>query len=434
MKNKVKKFKEVLIISGSKKLSGTIKISGAKNAALPNMAASILTDEYVYLNNVPELLDTLTMEKLLNEIGIKSYKKDGSLLLKFENKPNLKADYDYVSKMRASILVLGPLLTRFGHAEVALPGGCAIGTRPINLHLEALKKMGADIHLKEGNIVANAKDGLQGATIKFDRITVTGTENIMMAATLAKGKTIIKNAAKEPEVVNLANLLIRMGAKIKGAGTDTIEIEGVNKLNSATIDIIPDRIEAGTFAILSALTGENITIENYPFEYLEYFDRVLENIGVSIIRIDKNTAVVKRGEKLKPTHIETKEYPYFPTDLQAQLMVLLCFAEGISSIKENIFENRFMHVPELCRMGAQIKIDVESRTAYIKGIKQLEGTIVKATDLRASAAMVIAGLTAKGITTIENIYHLYRGYEKIDEKLKSIGAEIKKDIIEEKGA
>ena len=434
MKNKVKKFKEVLIISGSKKLSGTIKISGAKNAALPNMAASILTDEYVYLNNVPELLDTLTMEKLLNEIGIKSYKKDGSLLLKFENKPNLKADYDYVSKMRASILVLGPLLTRFGHAEVALPGGCAIGTRPINLHLEALKKMGADIHLKEGNIVANAKDGLRGATIKFDRITVTGTENIMMAATLAKGKTIIKNAAKEPEVVNLANLLIRMGAKIKGAGTDTIEIEGVNKLNSATIDIIPDRIEAGTFAILSALTGENITIENYPFEYLEYFDRVLENIGVSIIRIDKNTAVVKRGEKLKPTHIETKEYPYFPTDLQAQLMVLLCFAEGISSIKENIFENRFMHVPELCRMGAQIKIDVESRTAYIKGIKQLEGTIVKATDLRASAAMVIAGLTAKGITTIENIYHLYRGYEKIDEKLKSIGAEIKKDIIEEKGA
>jgi len=428
--NKTKSTKEVLIIEGQKRLEGVLKVSGAKNSALPNMTASILTDDYLYLENVPDLLDIKTMSSLLEDIGVKVEKNNGNYLLKFEKEPNLKASYDYVSKMRASVLVLGPLLTRFGYAEIALPGGCAIGARPIDLHLKALEKMGAEITLKEGNIIAKAPYGLKGTEINFEKITVTGTENIMMAAVLAKGKTVIRNAAKEPEVVDLANLLIKMGADIEGAGTNTIVINGVNSLKSTKHKIIPDRIEAGTFAILSALTEGNIIIENYPFQYLEYVNEVLENIGISILKIGKNKAAIKRKKELNPVNIETKEYPFFPTDLQAQFMVLLCFASGTSKITENIFENRFMHVPELRRMGADIQLDDINRIATVKGIKHLEGTIVKATDLRASAAMVIAGLKAKGTTIIENTYHLFRGYENIDEKLKNIGAHIFKDRLE----
>ncbi len=419
---------EVLVIKGNRNLKGKLYVSGAKNAALPNMAASILTDEYLILENVPDLLDTNTMLKLLNDIGIKSIYQDNRLLLKFENQPNLSASYDYVSKMRASILVLGPMLTRFGYARVALPGGCAIGSRPVDLHLKALQKMGAQITLKEGDIIAKAPNGLKGTKITFEKITVTGTENIMMAAVLAKGKTIIKNAAKEPEVSDLANLLIKMGAKIEGAGSDTIVIEGVKSLGKARHAVIPDRIEAGTFAVLSALCGEGITIENYPFEYLECFNETLNNIGVDIVKIGKNTAFIKKAKNLKPASIETKEYPYFPTDLQAQIMVLLSFASGTSKIKENIFENRFMHADELNRLGANIKVDSKNNIAVIKGVQKLEGAKVKATDLRASAAMVIAGLAAEGTTEIEDIYHLYRGYEYIDEKLKNIGAELEKRI------
>ena len=428
MNIKTENKEEILVVEGNRNLKGTLHVSGAKNAALPNIAASILTDEYLILENVPDLLDTNIMLKLLNDIGIKSVYQDNSLLLKFENQPNLSASYDYVSKMRASILVLGPMVTRFGYAKVALPGGCAIGSRPVDLHLKALQKMGAEITLKEGDIIAKAPNGLKGTQITFEKITVTGTENIMMAAVLAKGKTIIKNAAKEPEVLDLANLLIKMGAKIEGAGSDTIVIEGVKSLGKAQHTVIPDRIEAGTFAVLSALCGKGITIENYPFEYLEYFNEILNKIGVDIVKIGKRTAFIKKAKNLKPINIETKEYPYFPTDLQAQIMVLLSFASGTSKIKENIFENRFMHADELNRLGANIKVNTKSNTAIIKGIEKLEGAKVKATDLRASAAMVIAGLAAEGTTEIEDIYHLYRGYEYIDEKLKNIGAHVERKV------
>ncbi len=415
---------EVLKIKGGKPLRGVVKISGAKNAALPNMAASLLTDGYLYLNNVPNLKDVETMTQLLNNIGVKSEYKNESLLLKFDREVNLNADYEIVRKMRASILVLGPLLARFGFAKVSMPGGCSIGDRPIDLHLKALEKMGATFELSSGDIIGKVKGRLKGTVIEFPKITVTGTENVMMAACLADGTTVIKNAAKEPEVVDLANLLNKMGAKIKGAGTSEIVIEGVSSLHGAKRNIIPDRIEAGTFAILGGLLGESVVIEDYPFEYLEYVNSVLRETGVEVVKVGENKAFVKKADKLNPVHIETKEYPLFPTDLQAQIMVLLCFADGISTIKENIFENRFMHVPELRRMGANIEIDKDNRIAKIFGVKKLIGANVKATDLRASAAMVIAGLVAEGETVVEDIYHLRRGYENIEGKLRSLGAEI----------
>ncbi len=415
---------EVLKIKGGNLLRGVVKISGAKNAALPNMAASLLTDGYLYLNNVPNLKDVETMAQLLSNIGVKSEYKNESLLLKFDREVNLNANYEIVRKMRASILVLGPLLARFGFAKVSMPGGCSIGDRPIDLHLKALEKMGATFELSSGDIIGKVKGRLKGTVIEFPKITVTGTENVMMAACLADGTTVIKNAAKEPEVVDLANLLNKMGAKIKGAGTSEIVIEGVSSLHGAKHNIIPDRIEAGTFAILGGLLGESIVIEDYPFEYLEYVNSVLRETGVDIVKVGENKAFVKKANKLNPAHIETKEYPLFPTDLQAQIMVLLCFADGISTIKENIFENRFMHVPELRRMGANIEIDKDNRIAKIFGVKKLMGANVKATDLRASAAMVIAGLVAEGQTIVEDIHHLRRGYENIEEKLKALGAEV----------
>ena len=418
---------EYLEIEGKKELKGTIEISGAKNAALPNMAATILTDETVILDNIPNLLDVQIMKKLLEHIGFSiQILGNGKYIFKQKNIHSLDAPYELVNKMRASILVLGPLVSRFGYAKVSLPGGCAIGTRPIDLHLKALEKMGADISLEHGYIIARAPKGLKGTEINFEKITVTGTENIMMAAVLAEGRTVINNAAMEPEVVDLAKMLKKMGAKIEGEGTSRIVIYGVKKLNGVNHRIIPDRIEAGTFAVLSALFNGNIRLKNYPFEYLEFVHKKLEEIGIYVIPIGKNEAIVKREKILRPVHIETKEYPYFPTDLQAQFMTLLSVVEGISTITENIFENRFMHVQELERLGANIKVN--GKTAFIKGVKELKGAEVQATDLRASAAMVLAGLIAEGTTRIYNIYHLDRGYENIDEKLKNIGAVLKRDF------
>jgi len=333
--------------------------------------------------------------------------------------------------MRASILVLGPMLARFGYAKVALPGGCSIGTRPVDLHLKALKKMGADITVEHGYIYAKAPYGLKGAYIRFDKKTVTGTENVMMAAALADGETVIDNAAMEPEVVDLANMLKKMGANIKGEGTERIIIKGVKKLYGVNHKIIPDRIEAGTFAVLSALSGGRILLENYPFHYLGYVHKVLGKMGINVVPISDNQFAVRRSEKLKPVFIQTKEYPYFPTDLQAQFMTMLSVVEGNSRVTENIFENRFMHVPELKRLGADITVN--GRDAFIKGVKKLTGAQVKATDLRASAAMVIAGLIAEGKTRIYDIYHLDRGYENIDAKLKLLGASVKRGFEEFSG-
>ncbi len=420
-----------LIIKGNKNLNGYLEVSGAKNSALPNIAATILTDEEVILENIPNLLDIEFMNNLLKEIG--SEIKDlgnKTFSYKLTNPNSLTANYDFVSKMRASILVLGPMLSRFGYAEVSLPGGCCIGTRPIDLHIKALEKMGAKIELEHGFIKATAEKGLKGTHIKFDKVTVTGTENILMAAVLADGETVIENAALEPEIVDLALLLKKMGANIEGEGTPVIRIKGVKKLHGTNHKIIPDRIEAATFAILSAVSDGNIVIKNYPKSYLEYVDFVFKKIGINVVDIGNNEVIVKRTEKLKPVNIETKEYPYFPTDLQAQFMTLLSIVDGTSTITENIFENRFMHISELNRLGANIKIN--GKTAVINGVKKLTGAEVKATDLRASAAMVLAGIMAEGETTIHDIYHLDRGYEHIDFKLKNIGAELKRIQVEEK--
>jgi len=397
------------------------EISGAKNSALPDMAATLLTDGQIILENVPYLLDVSTMKSLLNHTGIDILELDRGVFAFMPGEPDsLEAPYELVSKM--SILVLGPMLARFRQAKVALPGGCSIGTRPVDLHLKAFEKMGARITVEHGYIHAYAPDGLKGAYIHFPKITVTGTENILMAAVLAKGETVIKNAAREPEVVDLAVMLKKMGALIEGEGTDTIVIKGVKKLKGTVHRIIPDRIEAGTFAVLSALTGGKIILKNYPFECLTFVNQVLEKIGATVIPVGENQAVIKTAQNLKPVDIETKEYPFFPTDLQAQFMTLLSVVDGSSRIRENIFENRFMHVPELKRLGADIHI--KGRNAYIKGVKKLSGAEVKATDLRASAAMVIAGLIAEGTTRIYDIYHLDRGYENIDSKLRLLGAKI----------
>jgi UDP-N-acetylglucosamine 1-carboxyvinyltransferase len=423
------KLKEVLIIEGGNRLEGVLEVSGAKNAALPNMAATILTSDEVIIENLPDLLDIDTMKKLLQELGTEiNHIKDKTYSFKLANPKSYTAPYDLVNKMRASILVLGPMLARFGYAEVALPGGCSIGARPVDLHLKALEKMGAQIKIEHGYIKAYAPKGLKGAHIFFDKITVTGTENILMAASLAEGQTIIENAALEPEVVDLAVMLKKMGADIKGEGTNRIVINGVKELHGAYHKVIQDRIEAGTFLVLAALIDGKIIIKNYPSQYLEYVEEISNKIGIHIVKLSDNEVLIKREEKLRPVNIETKEYPLFPTDLQAQFMTLLCFADGISEITENIFENRFMHVPELNRLGADIEI--KGKTAIIRPVKKFTGAEVKATDLRASAAMVIAGLVAEGETKIFSIYHLDRGYEHIDDKLINIGAKIRREIVE----
>jgi len=424
------KLKEVLIIEGGNRLEGVLEVSGAKNASLPNMAATILTSDEVIIENLPDLLDIDTMKKLLQELGTEiNHIKDKTYSFKLATPKSYTAPYDLVNKMRASILVLGPMLARFGYAEVALPGGCSIGARPVDLHLKALEKMGAQIKIEHGYIKAHAPKGLKGAHIFFDKITVTGTENILMAASLAEGQTIIENAALEPEVVDLAVMLKKMGADITGEGTNRIVINGVKELHGTYHKVIPDRIEAGTFLVLAALTDGKVVIKNYPSQYLEYVEEISNRIGIHIVKLSDNQVLIKREEKLRPVNIETKEYPLFPTDLQAQFMTLLCFADGISEITENIFENRFMHVPELNRLGADIEI--KGKTAIIRPVRKFTGAEVKATDLRASAAMVIAGLVAEGETKIFSIYHLDRGYEHIDDKLINIGAKIRREIVEE---
>jgi UDP-N-acetylglucosamine 1-carboxyvinyltransferase len=424
------KLKEALIIEGGNRLEGVLEVSGAKNAALPNMAATILTSDEVIIENLPDLLDIDTMKKLLQELGTEiNHIKDKTYSFKLTNPKSYTAPYDLVNKMRASILALGPMLARFGYAEVALPGGCSIGARPVDLHLKALEKMGAQIKIEHGYIKAYAPKGLKGTHIFFDKITVTGTENILMAASLAEGQTVIENAALEPEIVDLAVMLKKMGADITGEGTNRIVINGVKELHGAYHKVIPDRIEAGTFLVLAALTDGKIVIKNYPSQYLEYVEEISNKIGIHVVKLSDNEVLIKREEKLRPVNIETKEYPLFPTDLQAQFMTLLCFADGISEITENIFENRFMHVPELNRLGADIEI--KGKTAIIRPVKEFTGAEVKATDLRASAAMVIAGLVAEGETKIFSIYHLDRGYEHIDDKLINIGAKIRREIVEQ---
>ncbi|MCL0072434.1 UDP-N-acetylglucosamine 1-carboxyvinyltransferase [Thermodesulfovibrionales bacterium] len=412
-----------LIIKGGKPLRGEVGISGAKNAALPIMAASVLALGKNTIKRIPELNDVKTMGRLLSSMGIKFAYDNGDVTINSSTINNFEAPYELVKTMRASVLVLGPLMARFGRAKVSLPGGCAIGTRPINLHLMGLKKMGADIELKTGYVIAKATR-LRGASIYFDIPTVTGTENLMMAGTLAKGTTTLKNAAMEPEVTDLANCLISMGAKIKGAGESIIEIEGVDELNPINnYEIIPDRIEAGTFMAIAAITGGDLILKGCRTEHLDVITLKLKDAGL-VFEDAKSGIRVIGGEKPTATNIKTMPYPGFPTDMQAQFMALMAVAEGTSIIQETIFENRFMHVAELRRLGADISI--EGRTATVKGKSGLMGADVMTTDLRASASLVAAALCAEGESAIHNIYHLDRGYEKMDEKLRMIGADVER--------
>lgn len=401
-------------------------ISGAKNAALPILAAALLADDVVTLKNVPHLKDVTTMMELIGQLGAKlTIEEDMCIHIDSSTVSEYVAPYELVKTMRASILVLGPLLAKYGRAEVSLPGGCAIGSRPVDLHLKALKAMGAEIELKNGFIYAHTPKGyLEGKPFLFDTVTVTGTENILMAATLAKGKTIIKNAAKEPEVVDLANLLIQMGAKIEGAGTHTIEIEGVDSLSGTVYSVLPDRIEAGTYLAAAAITRGDVVIRKVRPDHLQSTIFKFEEAGAHITIGDDWVRLNMQNNRPHAVDISTAPFPGLATDMQAQFMALNCIAEGSASIIENIFENRFMHVHELQRMGAQIRVN--SNTAIVKGMPTLNGAPVMATDLRASAGLVLAGLAAEGETIIDRIYHVDRGYERIEEKLSSLGADIKR--------
>ena len=415
---------EYLEIVGGKKLSGEVEISRAKNAALPLIALSILAKNDLVISNLPNVVDIKTLIKLLENLGAKTEFLDNhSIKINTNSINSTKATYDIVRKMRASILVLGPLLARFGKCEVSLPGGCAIGARPIDLHLLALEKMGAKIEIKDGYVVATApKDGLKGATITFDKITVTGTENIIMAAALANGTTKLINAAKEPEVVALCQALKNSGVEILGIGSDELTIKGTKKdlINIENIEVIPDRIEAGTYLCAAAITNSKITISKCEPNHLGAILSKFEDMGFKF-EIKKDKITILPAEKINSTEIITTEYPGFPTDMQAQFMAVCCAANGTSIIDERLFENRFMHVAELLRMGADIKLS--THTATING-KNLSAADVMATDLRASSALVIAGLVAKGTTKVHRIYHLDRGYEGLEKKLSSLGAKI----------
>jgi len=408
-----------LVIHGGKKLKGEVKISGAKNSALPLMASTLLTEGCNRFSNTPQLRDIKTISKLLRSLGVEVTGKE-VIQLDATNLHSYEASYDLVKTMRASILVLGPLLARFGKARVSLPGGCAIGPRPVDLHLKSLASMGVTVKLDRGYIVAECRK-LRGARIYFDISTVTGTENVMMAAVLAKGTTVLENAAKEPEVEELAIVLNKMGARIEGAGTDQITIEGVETLQSVEHDIMPDRIEAGTYMIAAGITRGDVTIQNCNVTHLSALVEKLEEIGLGISIKDRSVRVVGNSS-FKSTDVKTLPYPGFPTDMQAQIMTLLCLAEGSSIISETIFSDRFMHVGELKRMGADIRL--EGNSAFVSGVKKLTGAQVMATDLRASASLVLAGLVAHGRTEISRIYHLDRGYEHVEEKLSRLGADI----------
>lgn len=415
---------EYLEIVGKEKLSGEVEISGAKNAALPLIALSILAKDDLEISNLPNVVDIKTLIKLLENLGAKTKFLDNhSIKINSNSINSTKATYEIVRKMRASILVLGPLLARFGKCEVSLPGGCAIGARPIDLHLLALEKMGAKIKIKDGYVVATTpKDGLKGAVITFDKITVTGTENIVMAAALANGTTTLINAAKEPEVVALCEVLKNSGVEISGIGSDELKIVGTNGrlLGIKNIKVIPDRIEAGTYLCAAAATNSKITIKKCEPKHLSAVLSKFEDMGFKF-EINSDKITILPTKKIKSTEIITTEYPGFPTDMQAQFMTVCCIADGTSIIEERLFENRFMHVAELLRMGADIKLS--THTATING-KNLSGADVMATDLRASSALVIAGLVANGVTKVHRIYHLDRGYESLEEKLSSLGANI----------
>ena len=412
-----------LKVTGGKPLNGSVRISGAKNSALPAMAASLLTSEEIHLENIPLVNDIFTTRRLLRELGVNvEFGTDHSVRMTAETLQSYEAPYDLVKTMRASVLVLGPLLARGGRARVSMPGGCAIGARPINLHIKGFEKLGAQVHTEYGYVEATAPK-LKGAEIVFDKITVTGTENLMMAAALAEGRTVLENSAREPEVVDLADLLNKMGAKIEGAGTPTIVIEGVAKLGGARHRIIPDRIEAGTFLIAGAITEGDLDITDCnPGHLVAVIDR-LRDAGVEIVT-GPNRMHVQGNRQLVAADVSTKEFPGFATDMQAQYMALMTQAAGISVITENIFENRFMHASELMRMGANIRID--GSRALVAGKTRLTGATVIASDLRASASLFIAALVADGMTIIDRVYHLDRGYEKIEEKLRSVGAQIER--------
>jgi len=411
-----------LAIQGGNRLNGEVRISGAKNAALPIMCASLLAADDLCLGNLPDMHDVETMSKLLQQMGVKIEQDGQASRFNAAHVDKLEAPYDMVKTMRAAILVLGPLVTRFGEARVSLPGGCAIGSRPVDLHIKGLQAMGAEIHIEHGYIHATASR-LKGARICFDLVSVTGTENLMMAAALADGVTVLENAAREPEVIDLAVCLRAMGAKIVGDGTDTITITGVDSLHGASHRVMPDRIESGTFLVAAAATGGKIVLTDARADIL---DNVLDKLREAGARIDVSGDRIELEMTRRPAavNLRTAPYPAFPTDMQAQFMALNTIAEGSAIVVETIFENRFMHVQELRRLGAQI--DVEGNTAVIKGCAQLEGATVMATDLRASASLVIAGLVAQGETVVDRIYHLDRGYEHIEAKLSALGAQIRR--------
>jgi UDP-N-acetylglucosamine 1-carboxyvinyltransferase len=413
-----------LIIQGGIALSGEIAISGAKNAALPLLCAALLSREPLKLSNLPRLNDITTLLRLLEQMGIRvTPEGDNGLVLNGNGLDNPLAPYDLVKTMRASILALGPLLARHGEARVSLPGGCAIGARPVEQHIRGLQAMGAEISVAQGYIEAKASR-LKGARICTDMVTVTGTENLMMAACLAEGETLIENAAREPEVVDLAKCLIRMGARISGVGTDVIHIEGVKSLHGAEHVVMPDRIETGTYLCAAAITGGAVRLTNTSAAYLDTVVDKLMDAGCDIT-LERNAIYLKAPARLKSVSLRTAPYPAFPTDMQAQFMAINSVADGVATLRETIFENRFMHASELQRLGANIQI--EGNNAVVRGVAQLQGATVMATDLRASASLVIAGLAAQGETRIDRIYHLDRGYERMEEKLSSLGAQVRRE-------
>jgi len=415
-------------ITGGKPLEGTVRISGAKNAALPTMAAALLTAEPVHLKNIPRVRDIITMGQLIAHTNARVETPDVppiDLTIEAKNITDAEAPYELVRTMRASILMLGPLVARLGHARVSLPGGCAIGARPVDLHIKALEQMGAEITTEQGYVTGRVPGGrLHGADIHFEKITVTGTENILMAAALAEGETRLENSAREPEVTDLVELLIKMGARIEGAGTPTLVVRGVERLGGASHTIIPDRIEAGTFVVAGAITGGDIEVANCNPEHFRAVLAKLREMGVNIEATGADRLRVRGAQKLTAANVTTEEYPGFATDMQAQLMALATQAQGASEYTETIFENRFMHASEMMRMGADISID--GRKAVVRGPTPLEGTTVIASDLRASASLVLAGLVARGDTIVDRVYHIDRGYERIEEKLSRLGARIER--------
>ncbi len=416
-----------ILVKGNGALNGVIPIAGAKNACLTLMPATLLSEEPLTLTNAPRLSDIATMTQLLQSLGAEvASLQDGLVLaLSSHNVTNHTADYDIVRKMRASILVLGPMLARDGHAIVSLPGGCAIGARPVDLHLKAFAAMGAELELRDGYIHARAPGGrLKGAVIEFPFVSVGATENALMAATLARGTTVLKNAAREPEIADLARCLQRMGAEIDGIGSATLTIQGVDRLGGATHPVVTDRIELGTYMLVPAICGGEVECLGGRLELVGAFAERLEAAGVSVVETARGLKVSRKGGRVRAVDVTTAPFPGFPTDLQAQMMALLCTAEGTSVLEEKIFENRFMHAPELTRMGAQI--EVHGGTATVTGVEKLRGARVMATDLRASVSLILAGLAAEGETVVSRVYHLDRGYERVEEKLRACGAQIER--------